>query len=248
MAIARLLGFALALYVAPALADEPPVALFAYPLAVAAGQATEITLRGLRLDAATAVTVVGPNGTVPATFKRAEKSDLPDKLKADRVGDTQVVFEVAPGELSAPFELDIVVETPAGKTEPRPLRAIPAGRLTKDAGDNDGFRTAMPIAVGGAVAGRMDRKSDVDVFRFDAAAGRTIRLSVIAARRGSALDAILTVYGPGGSAIVESDDAEGRDPIATFVPPADGTYFAAVSAADEREGPLTAYLLEITTE
>jgi hypothetical protein len=170
-------------------------------------------------------------------------ADVPNGQDAKRVGDTRIEIEVAASaELGRP-PLALFVETKAGVSEPYPLLTEPAEVLA-EVEPNDGFRQAQPLAVPGAVDGRIERPQDVDVYRVEGRAGQVLRLELVAARRGSALDGALAIYDAHGSWLAGSDDRPtSLDPQLAFLLPHDGSYFVAVTDALDQGGPAHPYRL-----
>src|SRR6266446_3469964 len=94
--------------------DTPRVTV-AIPLGAASGATTKITIRGLKLDTATAVRFQDSKITVKILTKG--QANVPDK-NPEKVGDTQLEAEVTlPAGLPS-GTLPFVVVTPAGETQP----------------------------------------------------------------------------------------------------------------------------------
>jgi hypothetical protein len=221
--------------------DEPR-ALLALPLGVKAGATTRLTVRGLKLDTASEVRF--PDSKATAKILGKGKSAPPEKLPADKVGDTQLVVEVTvPAGVRGPL-LPFVVKTSAGETRPHALLLETAIPVTAEKEPNDGFDSAQKIQLPQAVDGAVDRPRDVDVFAFDGKAGQRVTFEVLAARHGSALDSILTLYGPGGTEVASNDDSGGSlDSRLEATLPRDGTYYVSLIDAHDRGSPLHVYRL-----
>ncbi len=98
----------------------------------------------------------------------------------------------------------------------------------------------------------IEQAKDVDVFRFHAAAGTRVAAEVIAARRGSALDSLLTLYNSDGRILATNDDARvgpngelSSDSLIEYTIPAEGDYFLALVDAQDLAGPAHVYRLRI---
>jgi hypothetical protein len=86
----------------------------------------------------------------------------------------------------------------------------------------------------------------VDVVQFDGRAGQRITAEVTAARHGSPLDAILTLYDSDGRTLATNDDSEaGTDSMLRATLPADGACFLSLMDAHDRGGPAHVYLLVV---
>ena len=219
---------------------EPRVAV-ALPLGAAPGQTTKITLRGIKLDEAKEVKVIGDHAKAKIVSKG--KANVPDK-NPEQVGDTQVQVELTlePKLPGAPIQ--IVVVTEAGETKPHLFLVETKRPLVPEKEANDGFKQAQKVALPAVVEGTVDRPRDVDVFEFEGKAGQKVTLEVIAARYGSPLDSILTVYTEAGVQIANNDDAEGSvDAKLEVTLPAAGKYLAVLMDAHDTGSAIHAYRL-----
>jgi hypothetical protein len=215
--------------------------LVAAPLGVPAGQPNKVTLRGLRFDGATEVRCHHPRVTVKL-LGPPEKVTVQRDM-ANTLGDTTVEVEVAVPADAPPEVVTLAVITPAGEGLPHTL-IVDEGPGAAEREPNNGFRDAQPVALSGTVAGAVQAPLDVDVFRFDGAAGQQVVCEVLAARLGSPLDAALTLYDANGGVLATGDDsADGRDPVLTVTLPRSGPYFLALFDADDRGGPSHVYRL-----
>jgi hypothetical protein len=171
------------------------------------------------------------------------KAAVPDK-NPDQVGDTQLEAEVTlpPGlpSGSVPF----VVLTPAGETPPHELLVESSLPVVSEKEPNNGFRQAQPIRLPQAIDGLIHEPRDVDVFRFDGRAGQRLVFEVLAARHGSALDSLLTLYDARGQEVAANDDAGGSpDSRLEVTLPKDGTYYLSLIDAHDTGGPAHVYRL-----
>ncbi|GDY19486.1 hypothetical protein LBMAG56_08310 [Verrucomicrobiota bacterium] len=234
---------------------EPPRVLVALPLAVEAGTNTTIRLRGLSLAETKAIRFVSTNAAaaaastnaaLSATLKTKGKAEVPKDYDVKRVGDTQLEVELKlPASLAA-GPLALVVITPEGETAPYLLTIAPAGSLVAEKEPNGGFRQAQELSFGKTVRGTISEPNDVDVFRFAGQKDERIVATVTAARMGSSLDGILTLYNNAGQILATSDDSEaGPDPLLNARLPADGTYFLGLIDAHDRGSPMHVYLLSL---
>jgi hypothetical protein len=227
-----------------------PQVLLALPMGLPAGKTTKLELRGLHLHTVTAVS--GSVGKVKLLGK--DKVGVPNGLDASRVGDSRVTLEfTAPPETKGDIkgeiksEVEFKLTSPEGKATARiPLE--PAS-IVAEKEPNDSFKQAQPIQIGDTVAGVIDRNQDVDVFRFEGKKGQRVLIDVIAARRGSGLDAFLSVYDGEGQLLQSVDDVAGsRDASLTLTLPRDGGYYVVVSDADDTGGPTHGYRLVLSAK
>ena len=224
-------------------APPQPRVTVVVPLGAISGATTRLTLRGLKLDAATEVRFPETKATVKVVKKG--KAAVPAQQAADRVGDTQVEVDVTlPADVpegSVPF----VVVTPAGTTAPHRLLVSRPGAIVKEKEPNNGFANAQALTVPATVDGLIAHNQDVDVFRIAGKAGQKLLVEVLAARHGSALDSVLTLYDDKGTALASNDDTEGADSRLEVTLPRAGTYFVGLIDANDQGGPAHVYRLVI---
>jgi len=186
-----------------------PSVTMAVPLGLAAGTTAKIVIRGLLLDQASEVHLQDNPAGGKITIKLLSKGKIavPDKFEAKLAGDTQVEIEVTVPP-DAAGEANIIVTTPSGPTPPHPLLIAAKGTLLADKKAGS-FRDAQPLAIGQAIDGTIESGRQVHVYRIDATAGQTIVADVEAARKGSLLDSLLTLYDAQGHIVASNDDYNG---------------------------------------
>ncbi|MFQ3593761.1 MAG: PPC domain-containing protein [Gemmataceae bacterium] len=225
---------------------KPPVVLLSLPMGLPVGQTTPVELRGQRLDSITEVTA--SLGKVKLLAK--DKVAVPNGLDASRIGDTRVRLEYTapdntPADASA--EVTFTLTAPEGKATAKVLLETAAVIAEKE--PNDSFKQAQPIRLGDTVAGVIGWVQDVDVYRFTGKKGQRVQIEVIAARRGSGLDAFLSVYDDKGQLLQSIDDVDGsRDARLTLILPRDGQYHIVLSDADDTGGPTHVYRLMLAAK
>jgi hypothetical protein len=228
---------------ASAQGKEGPKVLVPMPLGVAAGATTRLTLRGLRLDTATEVRCQAPKARAKLLGKG--KVGVPKAEDAPRLGDTQVEMELTLPPDHPGRTVTVTVVTPAGESPAHPLLVERAPVLAEKE-PNNGFREAQPIAVPVELQGSIGQPQDVDVFRIEGKAGQRLVLEVLAARFGSPLDPLLTLYDSGGQVVAGSDDVDGStDARIEITLPRDGAYYLGVADANDQGGPQYLYRLSV---
>src|SRR5262249_40742924 len=112
---------------------------------------------------------------------------------------------------------------------------------------NNGFRQAQPVQLGQTVEGQIAAAQDVDVYRFEGKEGQRVAVEVLAARYGSALDSLLTVYDADGRALASNDalDTTTADSRVDLTLPKAGAYFVGVQDANDQGGPAHVYRLAL---
>ena len=220
------------------------------PLALEAGGAGSITVRGLNLTNATRVEIGGANGSAPVEIKERGGVAVPEGMDTNTVGNHRLVVSARAPESATVSRILFTVVTPDGVTGPHPLVIFPKGQLIAEIEPNNGFRQSQEIRSGQTVLGTIESPTDVDVFAFRAEAGAMLRAEIQADRLGSPLDSSLTLYSELGQIVAVNDDGAGagRDSILTWRLKRGGRHFLAVSGVTEKGGPLHTYLLTVTIE
>jgi hypothetical protein len=219
--------------------DGPRVTV-TLPLGVVPGTTTRVTVRGLKLGAATGVRF--SDSKVTAKLLKAGSAPLGKDQQAAQVGDTQVEVEITlPKDAMA---ASFAVVTPDGETPPHSLLVETAIPVVAEKEPNNGFREAQPIQPPQVVEGSIQQPQDVDVFRFEGKAGQRLVLEVQAARHGSALDSVLTLYDAEGRELAANDDAGGSaDSRLEATLPRDAVYYVSLQDAHDQGGPVYVYRL-----
>jgi hypothetical protein len=213
------------------------------PLGAAPGAKTRITIRGYKLDQATAIRF--RDAQVTAKILSKGRAAVPDK-NAGPIGDTQVVAEVTLPSGMASGTTPFTVVTPAGETAAHGLLVETGIPVVPEKEPNNGFKNAQAIQVPQAVDGLIQHPRDVDVFRFDGKAGQKVVCEVLAARHGSALDSILTLYDAQGNEVASNDDSgETTDSRLEVTLPRAGTYYLSLIDAHDQGGPAHVYRLVV---
>jgi hypothetical protein len=226
-------------------AKKGPEVLVAIPLGIQPGTTARITLRGLRLDGATEIRF--PESKSTAKILSKGKADVPDK-NPDKVGDTQVVAQVTVPTDVTTSTVSLVVKTPDGESQPHALLLATDAPLIGGKEPNNGFRQAQPISVPQAIDGIIQQPRDVDVFRLEGVAGQRLVCEVLAARYGSPLDSILTLYDAQGRELASNDDhGDSSDSFLEYTLPATGHYYLSLLDAHDAGGPAHGYRLLVRT-
>lgn len=107
---------------------------------------------------------------------------------------------------------------------------------------NDSVAAAAPLAIGGTANGVITAQGrDMDYFKFDAAAGDMLKLTVksVSVDAKSTLDPYVMILMPDGKTILEKDDdtGAGLESEIRFNAPVAGTYTAVVTSYKISEDP-----------
>ncbi len=98
-----------------------------------------------------------------------------------------------------------------------PNRAIAKTKATRQ----EPLAITLPITI----TGKLERRGDIDVYRFDARKGQKLAIRIEARTLGFALDPVLVVTDAAGKTLAQTKAAAlGADPALDFTPPQDGAY------------------------
>jgi hypothetical protein len=165
-------------------------------------------------------------------------------------------ISVAAGDFDADGRPDLAVGDFLDGTASVLLNALPtlgdargAGTIRDDDGapsdGDDQLREARRLAFAVDNAGRIGSAVDVDLYRFSARAGERLYVDVDAVPDGGGggvtLDSFLRVFDAAGREVARNDNAAAPgdrfrrgESYLSFIAPADGAYFAGVSATTNR--------------
>ena len=225
---------------------EPPRVIVTLPLALKAGTTNKLVIRGLNLTNVTELRFTNEAMKASIVLGKKSKAEVPKESDAKKIGDTQIAAEIfLPAETPAGTNW-FTLTSPDGTSEPMPLLFLPATDLIEEKEPNGGFHEAQALPLGPTMSGLIKEVGDVDVFRFEGAVGQLIRIEVVAASVGSALDSLLTLYDAQGHLLASNDDAGGgRDSRLEFKLKLAGTHYVSVMDANDKAGPIHVYLLRI---
>ncbi len=224
------------------------------PVPAASGQLTPPTLRALK-------PIGGAPGEVVAVELKGADLEGASALRFDdprvKVEGLEATKETIKAKVTLPTGLPVGpfafrAVSPLGISNPRRLwvgRPIPT---SPEAEPNNGFLKPQVIPLPTAVEGAIEPGDDVDVYACQAQEGETLVAEVVAARAGSALDALVTIFTPEGRELASDDDRFGRDAAAIALIPRTGRYFVQVQDANGRaqdakleQGKTREYRLEV---
>jgi hypothetical protein len=227
----------------PAPKDAPRIVV-AFPLGVLPGASAKLTLRGLKLDEAKEIRCQEPKATA-RLIGTGKKVGVPDQQDVTKVGDTQAEIELLlPREIGA-STVTLTIVTAAGESEPYRILVDQRAAIAEKE-PNNGFRQAQAVQVPQEINGMIANAQDVDTFKIEGKAGQKIVGEVFAARYGSSLDSVLTLYNAAGQVLASNDDIDGStDSRIEVTLPKDGIYYFSVIDAHDQGGPAHVYRLSI---
>jgi hypothetical protein len=150
----------------------------------------------------------------------------------------------------------VYVTTDGRRSNPGSFRVVASDTPSPDPQDpyesNDNLDTAKPMPSGGRILARINPKTDLDVFKFSAMAGKRVSFDIDAATLTppSNLDSVLGVFDQYGNLLDFSDD-DGRtlDSYLEWTPAVTGTYYVVVASySSDESGPSSTgnYVLKIS--
>jgi hypothetical protein len=191
-----------------------------FPAGAKQGTTLEVTITGADLELASklhfthaGITAV-PKTRDPNTFEKGPQP-VPN----------QFVVTVAPEVPQGVYE--VRAASKFGLSNPRLFAVGTRPELIEKEGNN-AFEQATEITVESVVNGQANGGTDVDYFKFQAAAGQRIIIDCQARRLDSRMDATLALYDQRGQQLDSDRDTNGRDPLIDFTAPADGIYYLRV--------------------
>ncbi len=123
---------------------------------------------------------------------------------------------------TAPGLQEVQLKVDGKETNPVPFIVSTLPQVIENE-PNDTLEQAMRITIPCGINGRIDRRGDLDYFRFKASKGKPVRFEVKARRLGSVLrstlDSVLDVMTDKGNILASNDDTYGKDAALTFTPP-----------------------------
>jgi hypothetical protein len=183
-----------------------------------------------------------PLAVYPPGGKAGEETKF--TLLGDATGPMQRTVKL-PEKPDERFELF----TEDGQPAPQPnyVRVSPFGNALEAEPNND-VSTATPTGAEPPIAlnGIVEKKGDVDCFKFKARKGVDYDITVWARRLRSPLDSVLDIYDTKGNRLGGNDDSGNVDSYLRWKAPDDGEFIASVRDQLYRGGPTFTYRMEIT--
>ena len=106
---------------------------------------------------------------------------------------------------------------------PNPFRLFAHGNVMEVEPNNE-LKQATPAQLPLAFNGIIEKKGDIDYFKFAAKKGQVWEIECFARRIRSGLDPVMNLYKADGGSISGNDDSRGPDSYFRFSVPADGEY------------------------
>ena len=219
---------------------EPPRIALAAPFALPPNATTKVLVRGWKLNRE--ITATTPACDVMLKVLKHESVGAPNGQDVKQIGDSLVELEVTiPKDFSAE---SITLTFAADSQESTPYLLLVGGPqpVIAEIEPNDSFRQAQSIAVPQIVDGQLHADRNVDVYAMEFTAPQRLQVQVVARRKGSNLDSLLTLFDVKGRVVATNDDTYGADSQLDETLPA-GRYYLVVQDAHDHGGPAHPYRL-----
>lgn len=229
-------------------AELPRIAL-CNPLLVESGTKTELVIRGWHLSDATEVKCDLEDATI--TILKQEAAPVPGRQDAKEIGDTQLRVEITIPAVETSRQMNLVVKTPAGESEPHTFHVGAQSQVIREKEPNNGFQQSQSLSLPAIITGDIQSDREVDVYLLEAKQGQRLKADILARRYGSALDSILTLYAEDGEILESIDDVESisgsanSDSMLEVILPRSGRFFLCIQDAHDRGGPAHPYIINV---
>jgi hypothetical protein len=223
--------------------DNRPRIGMAVPLAAPVGAMTKVKVRGWNIDQASEV----KSSTDKVAVKILNKggAPIPNQQDAKQIGDKQIEVELTVAADAPVGDITLTAVTPMGDAAytfaigaPHPLVA--------DKDGNESFRGAQAIVIPQVIDGMIQGDRDVDVFAIELTQQQHVIVEVLAARRGSGVDSLVTIYNTRSILVAQNDDANGTSDSRIEQALPAGRYFIVLQDAHDRGGEAHPYRLIVT--
>jgi hypothetical protein len=220
------------------------------PSSLEPGKATTVTVFGRNL----------PGGKIdPAELLGGRPLEkLVTTIKAPQDNGRLAYAGYVPPSAAQLSGFDFRLKNPAGSSNPYLIGFAHAPVKTEqEPNDRPEQATAVPVPC--EIAGRIERRGDVDWYRFPAEKGKPLTLELFGDRIGNAFTPKFIIMNSKGTVVAQSADS--NEPIINqfytrhedpaplrFNPAENGDYTVGVSAADNTYGPQNHYSLRIAAE
>ncbi len=198
--------------------------------------------------------VFPPGGSVGSAVEVTVAGGGLGEIKTLRCSAPGVRFAAVEGSKNR-FLATIAPDTPLGQYD---LRVVCANGLSSprpfvignrpeqvEVEPNEDSPSAATVPLGVVINGRIEKRGDLDCFRFEARQGQRVVIECLAKRIDSQLRAVLEVFDQRGQRLASGRAYFGVDPLIDFRVPADGAYVVKVHDLVYAGGAQHFYRLEI---
>jgi hypothetical protein len=216
------------------------------PVAVQVGQTTECEVQArYNLYGAYKVLVTGEGVTASVDAPKPLKPGTPKPQQST----LKVRFQVDANAL--PGVRDVRIATPLGASTLGQIVVV-RDPIVREASNNDTLATAQTISLPAAVCGAIEKREDVDYYKFKVAAGTALTFHVRCQRLENRIhdlqehaDPILTLRNSAGTVLSSNDNYFFGDPLLHYKFATGGEYYLEIRDTRYGGNPFWQYCIEI---
>jgi hypothetical protein len=224
-----------------------PMVMCVRPVAVQVGQTTECeVLARYNLSGAYKVFVTGDG--VTATVMDEPKPAKPNASRR-QVSTLKVRFQAAADALAG--VRDVRIATPQGASTLGQIVVV-RDPIVREAANNDTLQTAQPVSLPATVCGAIEKREDVDFYKFKVAAGTALTFHVRCQRLENRIhdlqehaDPIISLRNAAGSVLASNDNYFFGDPLLHYRFPTAGEFYLEIRDTRYGGNPYWQYCIEI---
>ena len=224
--------------------DAPPQIIVALPLSIPLGKTTKLTVRSIGLDTVKEIRLHEPRSSGKVIGK-GKKVPVPNQIPVTRVGDSEIEIEVTlPKEVAGGLVPFTLIGLTGSESKPHQLIVIDDTPRIVEKEPNDSFKTAQALTLPVVVEGSIRQNQDVDIFKIEGKAGDKLHCELQAARFGSPVDGILTLFDGDGRVLqTVGETSASPDALLKVTLPKNGTYYLSLIDANDQGGNIYLYRL-----
>jgi hypothetical protein len=223
-----------------------PMVMCVRPVAVQTGQTTECeVLARYNLYGAYKVFVTGEGVTAAVDAPKPAKPGAPTPQQSA----LKVRFQVAADAL--PGVRDVRIATPQGASTLGQIVVV-RDPIVREAANNDTLQSAQQISLPATVCGTIEKREDVDYYKFKVAAGAALTFHVRCQRLENRIhdlqehaDPIVTLRNSAGSVLASNDNYFFGDPLLHYRFTVAGDYYLEIRDTRYGGNPFWQYCIEI---
>jgi hypothetical protein len=217
------------------------------PVAVQIGQTTECEVMA-RYDLKGTYKVFVSGDGVTGSVETSKTPAKPGTPKAPP-GQLKVRFQVAAG--AVPGVRDVRLATPLGASTLGQIVVV-RDPIVRESANNDTLQTAQTVPLPATVCGAIEKREDVDFYKFKVAAGAALTFHVRCQRLENRIhdlqehaDPIITLRNAVGTVLASSDNYYFGDPLLHYRFAAAGEYYLEIRDTRYGGNPYWQYCIEI---
>jgi hypothetical protein len=223
-----------------------PMVMCVRPVAVQAGQTTECeVLARYNLNGAYKVFVTGDGVTATVNTQKQAKSGAARRQVSALTVRFQATADALPGVR------DVRIATPQGVSTLGQI-VVMHDPIVREAANNDTLQSAQSITLPATVCGAIEKREDVDYYKFKVAAGTALTFHVRCQRLENRIhdlqehaDPIINLRNAAGSVLASNDNYFFGDPLLHHRFTAAGEYYLEIRDTRYGGNPYWQYCIEI---